>query len=348
MLTKQQTIKEAFIAFKLTNPKTRIRDAAKELGTTEAELVATSCKESVVRLDVDIKDFFSKEISKLGKVKAITRNDDVVHERVGEYLNPKFNPKSPMGLFVGEDIDLRLFLKNWEKVFAVTEHANGKARNSIQFFNKFGNAIHKIYIVTDEGDVKFNKILETYASNNQSQEESVEPFTPEDDILNDNPNTVKFQSDWKALKDTHDFFILLKKHKLTRVQALELAPENFTFKIDNSNIRTLLQKASETQTPIMVFVANKDMIQIHTGPVKKVMEYGEWYNVMDPDFNLHLRESAVSQCWVVRKPTDDGIVTSVEVYDKNGTQICTFFGKRKPGIPEDSNWTEIANSLLKQ
>ena len=34
-----------------------------------------------------------------------------------------------------------------------------------------------------------------------------------------------------------------------------------------------------------------------------------------------------------------------EVFNLNEELVCTFFGKRKPGIPEDKNWTKIVNEL---
>ena len=48
------------------------------------------------------------------------------------------------------------------------------------------------------------------------------------------------------------------------------------------------------------------MIQIHTGPVNRVLEARGWFNVLDPDFNLHINEADITRCWVVRKPTKDG------------------------------------------
>jgi putative hemin transport protein len=48
----------------------------------------------------------------------------------------------------------------------------------------------------------------------------------------------------------------------------------------------VLEEASEKNTPIMVFVGNRGIIQIHTGNVKKTLWHQQWFNVMDPDFNL--------------------------------------------------------------
>jgi putative hemin transport protein len=73
---------------------------------------------------------------------------------------------------------------------------------------------------------------------------------------------------------------------------------------------------------------------------------GDWLNVLDPKFNLHLATEAIDRAYVVRKPTSDGIVTSLELYTSEGELITYFFGARKPGKPELSEWTEIAESLV--
>ena len=103
----------------------------------------------------------------------------------------------------------------------------------------------------------------------------------------------------------------------------------------------MLQKASERQVPIMAFVANRGCIQIHTGTVTKLMETGPWFNVLDPDFNLHLRQEKVARTYMVKKPSADGMITSLELFDDKGEMIIQYFGKRKPGIPELEEWRAI-------
>jgi putative hemin transport protein len=95
----------------------------------------------------------------------------------------------------------------------------------------------------------------------------------------------------------------------------------------------------------MVFVGNPGMIQIHTGPVANLKTLGEWFNVMDPDFNLHLHQPGVASAWLVRKPTSDGIVTSIELFDAAGENILLLFGKRKPGIPESEAWRALVAGI---
>ena len=51
-----------------------------------------------------------------------------------------------MGLVLNHDIDLRLFMTHWAFAFAVeTPLEKGGVRHSIQFFDKAGIAIHKIF-----------------------------------------------------------------------------------------------------------------------------------------------------------------------------------------------------------
>ena len=113
------------------------------------------------------------------------------------------------------------------------------------------------------------------------------------------------------MEDTHEFFSLLKTHGLGRTQALRLIGTEFATPITATAAESILRGAAADALPIMVFVANPGMIQIHTGPVSKIAPHGEWINVLDDEFNLHLRQPALTHAWAVRKPTKNGHVTSV-------------------------------------
>ncbi len=345
MNTETQNLKERWEALKAENPRTRIRNAAKSLEVSEMELLATQIGETVTRLRPEFKEILT-EIEKLGKVMALTRNDECVHERKGIYLNPDFS--SPhAGLFVNPDIDLRIFLSHWKKGFAVVENAGGTTRKSLQFFGKDGEAIHKIYLVAESNENAFDELVNSYKSEDQTSSETTEAYTVNlDERLDEEIDTIAFQEEWKNLKDTHDFFMLLRKYNVTRTQALRLAPdEHFAKQISKDSIITMLETAAATQVPIMVFVGNKGLIQIHTGAVHKTMWHENWYNVLDPEFNMHLDMTKIAQTWVVRKPTEDGEVTAIEVYNEMGDIIVQFFGQRKPGIPELESWKNIVADL---
>ena len=330
------------------NPKMRIRNAAGELGVSEAELLATQCGDTVTRLSVEDWEPFMQAWKSLGRVMVLTRNDNCVHEKTGEYeqIHPLVHG-GKVGLTTGKDIDLRLFMAGWTHAFAVEDLSiPGGHSRSLQIFDKTGAAIHKIYVKSDAGVEPFHKLVEQFRAEDQSQSVAVEAPEPrKEDRPDAEIDKDSLLAGWKALKDTHDFFPLLMKHRVGRQQALRMGEGEFTKKVSNRAARKVLDLASERGTSIMVFVGNDHCIQIHTGPVKKVMEYQDWYNVLDPSFNLHLLESGIASCWLVSKPTADGEVNSLEVFDKDGEVIVQFFGERKPGSPELESWRELLGDI---
>lgn len=345
MDTITNNLKSQWEKLKAESPNLRIRNAAEKLGVSEAELLATQVGETVTRLRPEFSAILS-EIEKLEKVMALTRNEECVHERKGVYLNPDFS--SPhAGLFVGEDIDLRIFLSHWAKAFAVAEKSEHGDRKSLQFFGKDGLAIHKIYLTKDSNDAAFDELVAKYKSEDQSIDETtVEVPLNIDEKADADIDVAGFQAAWETLKDTHEFFGMLRKFGVTRTQALRLAPnENYAKKVDKDVIVKMLEGAAESKLPVMVFVGNRGNIQIHTGRVRKTMWHGDWFNIMDPDFNMHLDMSKIAQTWIVRKPTEDGEVTAIEVFNEMGEIIVQFFGKRKPGIPELKEWKELVATL---
>jgi len=116
--------------------------------------------------------------------------------------------------------------------------------------------------------------------------------------------------------------------------------------LQSATARRLLAERGVENTAIMVFIGNRGCLQIHTGPVKNIKMFGtEWLNVLDDEFNMHLRDTAVASAWVVKKPTTDGDVTSLELFDAKGNNLVIFFGKRKPGEAEDEAWRKIVADL---
>lgn len=336
------SLKQKWEQFKVGHPKVRIRDAAEQLNTTEAELVAASVGDGVVRLQNDFPQIL-QALEPLGKVMALTRNAYCVHERKGVYTNLTFT--GTMGLAVSPDIDLRLFLSVWAYGFAVEE--NG--RKSLQFFGKDGHAVHKVYLTVESDANAYDLLLARFSAGQElealelSQQQAPAPERADMEI-----DVSGFREHWLMLKDTHDFHSLLKKFGVSRTQGLRLAPGGYTVRLNSGALNRFLHEVSERNLDVMVFTANPGCIQIHTGKVKNLLHTGAWFNVLDPDFNLHLRADAIASVWLVKKPTADGIVTSIEVFDHYGNVIVQFFGKRKPGIPENGAWRSLTAELTEE
>jgi putative hemin transport protein len=345
-------IRAAAAAFRAANPKARARNVADGIGVSEAELLASRLGqpgERVLRLRPDFPALLM-ELEALGPLMALTRNHACVHEKTGVYDGGDINEEGTMGLFLDDPIDLRLFLGAWHLGFFVEEGGakSRPGRMAFQFFNRDGEAVHKVYAVDETDREAMQALAQRYAHDDQSDAQPVEPVEQDEETPDEEIDVEAFIEGWRALQDTHDFFPLLREHGVARHQALRLAQReapDLARPVGTDAHRRVLEAVAESGLPIMVFVGSRGCVQIHTGPVHRLVETGPWYNVLDPGFNLHLNETAIAETYVVTKPTEDGPVTSLEVLDADGMLIVQFFGKRKPGIPELADWRALLATM---
>ncbi|TXK50502.1 hemin-degrading factor [Pontibacter qinzhouensis] len=348
------TLAKAWAGLQQAKPGIRIREGARELGTSEAALVATLVGTSAIRLNNNWHELV-KRLPELGYVMSLTRNDSCIleHKGVFEQISTSGSGNGGVGTVIGP-IETRMFFFNWHVAFLVEQEKSGRNLTSIQVFDKAGEAITKIYL--QEGKSNYGVlagIVDDFSSEDQSQEQYTEAYPAKTYATDVDVQALLY--DWSELEDTHDFHSMLQKHQVQRHQALKLAHGPFTYPVDLACSKFLLEAAAAAKLPIMVFVGNRGNIQIHQDKVRtiRVLERGHagsetWVNVLDPQFNMHLRQDTIASAWVVLKPTRDGLVTSVELYDHDQELVVTYFGLRKPGQPEQEAWRELVKQLPKR
>lgn len=351
----QPSLSERWEQLQQAQPKLHTRDAARELGVSEAQLLATQIGHGTQRLRASEQDIQAllERLPELGRIKAITRNEDAVLERAGEVTPVRRDEQGrvvPGTGFAGGPIDLRFGNAGWGSAFAVVQAGRaGKTSRSLQLFDRQGNAVHKVYLDNEQHVAQFDQLVADFRMADQHAVLTVEPAAPPAlPAAGATPSAEairQLRQSWQELTDVHQFPRLLRELKLTREQALQLIGPESAWRIRPQAAQALLEEAKARQQPIMVFVSNGGMTQIYSGLIGKTATVGEWYNVLDPDFNLHLRASAVDHGWVVRRPTDHGMVTSVEFYDAQGRQIVNFFSRRERGQPETGQWRQMVEAL---
>jgi putative hemin transport protein len=281
---------------------------------------------------------------------ALTRNDSVVHEKTGVYT--RVSGEAGIGMVLGRDIDLRLFLAQWHAGFAVMEvgpSPSAPSRRSLQFFNAHGRAIHKVFAREATDLAALEAVISRFADPLATTSFGVEAEPWIAPAGCEGIDAGSFLAQWAQTQDTHEFFGLIRRFGLQRQQAFRLAEGRFAWRLAPVAVSELLHGAARARTPIMVFVGSGGCIQIHTGLVHRIEalqgQGGEWLNVLDPGFNLHLRTDHIAEVWHVEKPTADGLVTSVEVFSARGELMAMFFGERKPGQPELVAWRALVAQL---
>ena len=336
-------VRMRFEQLKLEYPKMRARDLALKIGTSEAELLGSRTNKDIIRLEGDWAEII-RSMPSLGPVMVLTRNEECVHEKHGEFNNISIGPGH--GIVLNRDIDLRLFMSHWHFGFAVAEEVASGKRHSLQFFDIDGQAVLKVYLPKDSRLESYFTLVERFSA--QDQETPINTHNlpiVRNNAADEDVDVPNFLTHWENLKDTHHFFGLLHEFGVGRHQSMRLAEGKFTRRLENDCLEELLQNAVKDQTSIMCFVGNPGCIQIHTGTIHRTAIVGHWLNILDKNFNLHLNQNAVESIWEVRKPTSDGIVTSVEIFNEAGYCFCQFFGERKPGKIELPGWRDIVEKL---
>jgi putative hemin transport protein len=359
------SLQEQYDALRAAEPKLAFRDAAAKLNVSEAELLAsTGLGKTVTRLQEG--DNVPREIMRraldLGKVMALTRNENGVLERTG--VATRLKPQEEItgldadkekerearmrniaGGYLGGDIDLRFTFKNWKYAFAVVQPGkDGAVTRSLQFFDQSGNAAHKLYVKSDAGVAVFDKIVADFRNPVQSADLKVAAAPVKPAAKPDSAVDVKeFQQAWNEINDVHQFNRLLTEFGVTREQGLRLGPVDKVQRIEPKAVRQLLEQAAKQQVPLMAFLGNSSTIQIYSGKINAVKEAGGYFNVLDPEFNLHLRDSAFVSGYVVKR----GGVVNVEFYDKDGNEVVSFFGVRSKENPIPQAWIDLTAALPK-
>lgn len=326
------------------NGKMRDREFASSIGISEAELVAAFCAANQAqRIIVDF-DILLKHLPSLGVVMALTRNETAVHEVIGRF--EKIFPGKSISLTLGE-IDLRIFQNQWVLGFAREIDIRGKLSKTIQFFDQHGVAVFKLY--EQEGsDRKAWELLiqELY---HEDQTGHIAVTAPLDiQIKNtdkDMPDIEAFRKKWKAMTDVHQLSNILQEMKISRHDAVKFIGNEFATELSYDSIALMLEKVSQQDIPIMCFVGNHGCIQIFTGHIGAVKMFDTWLNLLDEKFHLHLQMADIDKVWFVKKPSKDGLISSVEVFDKHGNLVIQFFGARKEGNKELSQWRNILEAL---
>jgi putative hemin transport protein len=319
----------------------RSRDLARELGISEAELLARHEGPEVVLLGGAMHDVI-EALPGLGEVMVLTRNEAAVHEKTGTFGNITLSGQT--GLVLNDSIDLRLFLQHWCTAFALEIPDGAGPRRSLQIFDEAGEAVIKVHLRPGSDVAAFDAIRERFA----------DPRPVLRPVLRRAPETERdvtaidvdgFRAAFAGMRDVHEFFPLMKRLGLTRRQALDVMEDRYRDRLEADAARRLLERAAASALPIMCFVGNRGCIQIHHGPVTNIKVMGPWLNVLDPGFNLHLREDLVAEAWLVRKPTRHGLITSVELYAADRSLVTQFFGVRDEKNPEDPAWRALATEL---
>lgn len=336
------TASPEFLRAKRSESAARDRDLAHQLGLSEAQLLAAHVGTGVTRINAH-PDAIMAAAQTFGPVMALTRNDACVHERDGIYAN--YHPGDHASMVLTDTIDLRMFPSHWVHGFAVEKETEKGVTRSLQVFDPAGDAVHKIFLRPAADLEAWARALPDLRIADQNQMLQVDQRRPVEPAKIAKDKADILRKEWRRLTDTHQFLRLCSKLRMNRLGAYRIAGAPFVRKLAKHAIDDMLHAVQASEIEIMLFVGNRGCIQIHTGPVQTLRAMGPWQNVLDPDFNLHLRLDKVAEVWAVDKPTQRGAAISVEAFDAEGGLILQTFGLSKEGRDSRPEWKKIVDAL---
>lgn len=327
------------------NSTIRTREGAGKLGVSEARLTAALCAQGHGVALRPAPAALLARIPALGRVRGRTRNRAAALESIGTYGAPDIGEHT--GIVIGENIDLRVFPSGWNSAFALTaDPSRNGERARIVAFDATGAAAHEVCLLPDSDMDAFDTLvraLESTLVNEQplfgAAAESA-PAAHEQDV-----DAAAFRAAYAAMQDTHDFFMLLRRFNVSREAGLRLAGIDYARRVAADAHRRVFARATEARIPLMIFVASEGMVQISSGTVPPATPAETQFAVLDPRFNFHLDEASFARSWVVRKPTINGIVTSLELYADDGALVLQIFGERHEGRGERPDWAAALDAL---
>ncbi|MGI9504341.1 MAG: ChuX/HutX family heme-like substrate-binding protein, partial [Geminicoccaceae bacterium] len=231
-VSNHQTIRDAIDALP-QKTSIRPRDMAARIGVSEAGLIAATAGPSGWQVAKRLRDdalAIVKSLPSLGQVLALTRNQAAVHEKVGIYGDLEGDGQVA-GVY-GDQIDLRLFLKNWRFGFAFEEPNpdSDQPKRSLQFFDGRGHAVHKVHLRPESDHAAFDRLVAEHATEAWDDDLAVEPAPakrPERTV-----DVLGLRMAWQELQNVHDFHLLLRRFEIERLEALRRVGPEFAYEAE--------------------------------------------------------------------------------------------------------------------
>lgn len=246
-------------------------------------------------------------------------------------------------------IHVRIDYQQWRHGYALDEidDRTGERRLSLHFFDRYGHRLHKIGL-NNLGDMAvFRQIVHNHAAPMPASLQDLVPS--QDDTSGAHAGQIDvdaLRAEWAHAHDHAHFIARQETFDQQRLRKLRLAGKAFAYQVGNESVRLVLQRMSDFGTSILTLVGNAGIVQACYGKIRNIGVNDARLKIMHSGFRLLLREDHIDSVWLAKKPTTDGIITSLELFNRQGTHIASFLGKKNGGQPEPREWREAMMRLM--
>jgi putative hemin transport protein len=152
------------------------RAAARQLGVSEAELLASACGHFAIRLQPEFPALLAR-LPELAEIKCIVRNPWAVLERAGQ-VHATGAGAGGIVRVAADRFEAECRLGSWGKAFALEEVSAGGTKFSLQFFTAAGVSAAKFFLRQNGSVTAFRTLVEAFAAPDQSPQQTVTAAQP--------------------------------------------------------------------------------------------------------------------------------------------------------------------------
>lgn len=287
-----------------------------------------------------------QRLAELGNLTEVTRNSSALLEK--DNVSGALYVKNEIEFAPAEAMHLRIFYPQWEHGYALEEHdaCSDSKQHSFQFFDRYGSMLHKIVLRESDDIAAFKQLVSEHAAADQSAPLQLVHAGDDHADTGKQIDIDALRADWAHTHNHNDFVQRQEAFDQQRLRKLRLAGKAFAYQVANDSARVILQRMTEFGTSIMAQVGNAGIVQAYYGKIKNIRIKDSRLKIMNSGFRMLLREDHIDSVWVAKKPTTDGIITSLELFNRQGMHIASFLSKKDNGQPEPREWRDSIMRLL--
>lgn len=161
MMSLQPNLKEKIKKALAEKPGAVLEHIAKDLGVTTAYVAACLPDYEAVVLSSDYFEEVMKSLSGLGRITFVVHTDDIILECKGEVPNGSYG-RGYFNIHGDSPIGGHIKAENCAAIFFISRKLMGRESHSIQFYNRAGQCIYKVYLGRDENHDLIPEQVEKY------------------------------------------------------------------------------------------------------------------------------------------------------------------------------------------
>lgn len=160
-------------------------------------------------------------------------------------------------------------------------------------------------------------------------------------------DTVSLLSHWRHLNSEHAIPVILAKHGLTRLEAVQLLAPHFSQVIKVSAFFELMQHIEQQSWNISLSLHSSNMLQSYQGGIcASYQAVYHWY-CYGQNFYLQLEQAALASAWIVHKPSSEGLLSSLELYHHSGELLLSLTDLPTGDVVQRGEWFKYLQLLTR-